>query len=108
MDCCSAAKDVRRGRLTRRRTVENMPGCWAAAQRPNKPHRNGRSLLREVLVKTAKTLFALAGALACSVGSAWAADSLTIATVNNGDMVRMQKLTDDFTKSNPDITLNWV
>jgi sorbitol/mannitol transport system substrate-binding protein len=36
------------------------------------------------------------------------AESITIATVNNGDMVRMQKLTDDFTKANPDIQLNWV
>src|SRR3954463_14457440 len=36
------------------------------------------------------------------------AESITIATVNNGDMVRMQKLTEDFTKANPDITLNWV
>ncbi len=34
--------------------------------------------------------------------------TLTIATVNNGDMIRMQKLTDDFTKANPDITLQWV
>ena len=34
--------------------------------------------------------------------------TLTIATVNNGDMVRMQGLTDDFTKANPDIKLNWV
>jgi sorbitol/mannitol transport system substrate-binding protein len=33
---------------------------------------------------------------------------LTIATVNNGDMITMQKLTDDFTKANPDITLQWV
>ncbi len=36
------------------------------------------------------------------------AESITIATVNNGDMIRMQKLTDDFTKANPDIQLNWV
>ncbi|CCV03962.1 putative ABC transporter, periplasmic binding protein [Mesorhizobium metallidurans STM 2683] len=36
------------------------------------------------------------------------AESITIATVNNGDMVRMQKLTDDFTAKNPDIQLNWV
>ncbi len=36
------------------------------------------------------------------------AESITIATVNNGDMVRMQKLTDDFTKKNPGIELNWV
>jgi sorbitol/mannitol transport system substrate-binding protein len=36
------------------------------------------------------------------------AETLTIATVNNGDMIRMQKLTDDFTSKNPDIELNWV
>jgi sorbitol/mannitol transport system substrate-binding protein len=36
------------------------------------------------------------------------AQSITIATVNNGDMIRMQKLTDDFTKKNPGIQLNWV
>ncbi|MDA8870231.1 sugar ABC transporter substrate-binding protein [Rhizobiaceae bacterium] len=36
------------------------------------------------------------------------AKTLTIATVNNGDMIRMQGLTDDFTKDNPDITLEWV
>jgi len=41
-------------------------------------------------------------------GLAQAATTLTIATVNNGDMIRMQKLTDDFTKANPDIALNWV
>jgi sorbitol/mannitol transport system substrate-binding protein len=41
-------------------------------------------------------------------GSAFAATTLTIATVNNGDMINMQKLTDDFTKANPDITLQWV
>jgi sorbitol/mannitol transport system substrate-binding protein len=40
--------------------------------------------------------------------SAYAETTLTIATVNNGDMIRMQKLTDDFTKANPDIKLNWV
>lgn len=36
------------------------------------------------------------------------AETLTIATVNNGDMIRMQELTDDFAKANPDIKLNWV
>ncbi|SON58105.1 putative ABC transporter-binding protein precursor [Hartmannibacter diazotrophicus] len=36
------------------------------------------------------------------------AETLTIATVNNGDMIRMQKLTDDFKASNPDIDLEWV
>ncbi|ODR91664.1 ABC transporter substrate-binding protein [Sinorhizobium alkalisoli] len=36
------------------------------------------------------------------------AETLTIATVNNGDMIRMQKLADDFTSKNPDIDLEWV
>jgi len=41
--------------------------------------------------------------------AAQAADTtLTIATVNNGDMITMQHMTDDFTKANPDIKLNWV
>jgi len=52
-------------------------------------------------------------ALAVSVAAAGlsfgaAAETVTIATVNNGDMVRMQKLTADFTKDNPDIELEWV
>ena len=39
---------------------------------------------------------------------AYADTTLTIATVNNGNMIDMQKLTDDFTNANPDIKLNWV
>ena len=35
-------------------------------------------------------------------------NQLTIATVNNGDMIRMQGLTEDFTAKIPDITLEWV
>lgn len=44
-------------------------------------------------------------ALLCGVANA---ESLTIATVNNGDMIRMQGLTEDFTAKNPDIQLEWV
>ncbi len=53
---------------------------------------------------------ALLGACAITALTAGASaqTTLTIATVNNGDMIRMQKLTDDFTGMNPDITLNWV
>src|SRR5579863_8147893 len=54
-----------------------------------------------------KALFA-GVALAAFALPAFADTTLTIATVNNGDMIRMQKLTDDFTKSNPGIKLNWV
>ncbi|MBC7284117.1 sugar ABC transporter substrate-binding protein [Hoeflea sp.] len=42
------------------------------------------------------------------LGTAALAETLTIATVNNGDMIRMQALTDDFTAKHPDIELNWV
>ncbi|MFY8151985.1 MAG: ABC transporter substrate-binding protein [Hyphomicrobiales bacterium] len=52
---------------------------------------------------------ALGAALATVLATtAFAQTKLTIATVNNGDMIRMQGLTDDFTKANPDITLEWV
>jgi sorbitol/mannitol transport system substrate-binding protein len=34
--------------------------------------------------------------------------TLTIATVNNGDMIRMQGLTGAFTAKNPDINVKWV
>src|ERR1700735_4385708 len=43
-----------------------------------------------------------------AVVPAAAQTKLTIATVNNGDMIRMQKLTDDFAAKNPGIELNWV
>jgi sorbitol/mannitol transport system substrate-binding protein len=33
---------------------------------------------------------------------------ITIATVNNGDMIRMQELSSVFEKQNPDINLEWV
>lgn len=56
-----------------------------------------------------RTLRALLGA--CAVGAIATtafAETLTIATVNNGDMIRMQGLTDDFTAKNPGIELEWV
>src|SRR5947209_14085776 len=55
-------------------------------------------------------LKSLLGACALSTLAiaAQAETTLTIATVNNGDMIRMQKLTDDFTKANPGIKLNWA
>ncbi|TPW28160.1 ABC transporter substrate-binding protein [Pararhizobium mangrovi] len=54
-----------------------------------------------------KSLLLGACASVAMVASAQAV-TLTIATVNNGDMIRMQKLTDDFKKQNPDIDLKWV
>ena len=61
---------------------------------------------------TIRTAFCAASVLALATATGAFADShtttLTIATVNNGDMVRMQGLTDDFTSKNPDIALEWV
>ncbi|WP_417676880.1 ABC transporter substrate-binding protein [Roseibium sp.] len=52
---------------------------------------------------------ALLGATALTLAVSPAlAEKLTIATVNNGDMIRMQKLTDDFTAKNPGIEVEWV
>jgi sorbitol/mannitol transport system substrate-binding protein len=55
------------------------------------------------------TMVALLGASCLLLpAQAIAQTTLTIATVNNGDMVRMQGLTDDFNAKNPDIKLEWV
>ena len=49
---------------------------------------------------------------ACAVGAlcsaAAAQTTITVATVNNGDMIRMQGLMDDFYAKNPDIKVEWV
>ncbi len=47
-------------------------------------------------------------ALAMTAVPGTAQTKLTIATVNNGDMIRMQKLTDDFKTKNPGINIEWV
>jgi sorbitol/mannitol transport system substrate-binding protein len=59
---------------------------------------------------TAKAILAAAmGATALAISApSFAETSLTIATVNNGDMIRMQGLTGEFTKANPDISVKWV
>ena len=44
----------------------------------------------------------------CLARPAFADSTITIATVNNGDMVVMQKLSPEFEKLHPDIHLKWV
>jgi len=53
-------------------------------------------------------LFGAVSTLALAVAANAQETTITIATVNNGDMVRMQGLADDFTEKNPDIKLEWV
>ena len=56
----------------------------------------------------AKTLGTATALTLILSGGALAETTITIATVNNGDMIRMQGLTDDFSAQHPDITLEWV
>ena len=57
-------------------------------------------------MKKLKTSLALAFALAASAAAQ--ATDLVVATVNNGHMIEMQKLTKHFEQANPDIKVKWV
>ncbi len=55
------------------------------------------------------TIRALMGASAvCALTAAAGAETITVATVNNGDMIRMQGLMADFNARHPDIEVRWV
>ncbi|MDN7959611.1 sugar ABC transporter substrate-binding protein [Burkholderia orbicola] len=49
-----------------------------------------------------------AGAALATAACAASAGTLTIATLNNPDMIELKKLSPAFEKANPDIKLNWV
>lgn len=49
-----------------------------------------------------------ASAIALSITGVVQAGELTVATVNNGHMIEMQKLTSHFEKANPDVNVKWV
>jgi sorbitol/mannitol transport system substrate-binding protein len=56
-----------------------------------------------------KTRVAMAATLVASLcGLSASATELVIATVNNGHMIEMQKLSSNFEQANPGITLKWV
>jgi sorbitol/mannitol transport system substrate-binding protein len=50
----------------------------------------------------------LAAVSTLALASAALGEEITVATVNNGDMIIMQGLTDEFEAAHPDITVNWV
>ncbi|WP_439957633.1 ABC transporter substrate-binding protein [Paracoccus albicereus] len=58
------------------------------------------SLKRMICATTALTI--------CAAAAQAQETTITIATVNNGDMIRMQSMTDAFTEAHPDIALEWV
>ncbi|MGY8895278.1 MAG: extracellular solute-binding protein, partial [Gammaproteobacteria bacterium] len=57
-----------------------------------------------------KSIKILASSAIIAVASSTAvqAGELTIATVNNGHMIKMQGLTHHFEAANPGVTVNWV
>jgi len=57
-----------------------------------------------------KTPYVRLATLACAVSlsTATLAETVTIGTVNNGDMIRMQALSSEFEAAHPDIDLEWV
>jgi len=61
---------------------------------------------KEDHVRTYRMLIGLAAVLVAAVGQAQT--QLNIATVNNSDMIIMQKLAKEFEAAHPDIKLNWV
>ena len=55
-----------------------------------------------------KSLYAATALTALTAAGAFAETTVTIATVNNGDMIRMQGLVSEFEAAHPDIKLEWV
>ena len=49
-----------------------------------------------------------AALVACTSGQAMAETTLTVGTVNNNDIITMQKLSSKFEQAHPDIKLKWV
>src|SRR5690606_5488260 len=67
----------------------------------------------DILRKAALLAACTAALVACGGqsgdgGAAGDANTLVIATLNNADMIRMQKLTAEFTAKHPDIKVEWV
>ncbi|WP_293913657.1 sugar ABC transporter substrate-binding protein [Deinococcus sp.] len=59
-------------------------------------------------MKFTAPLISAALLLSSAATTSLAASTITVATVNNPDMVTMQKLTPEFNKKYPDITVKWV
>ncbi|MCR8726450.1 ABC transporter substrate-binding protein [Frigidibacter sp. ROC022] len=59
------------------------------------------------MTNTARALFGACAVVALST-AAVTAETITVATVNNGDMIRMQSLMGEFNAQHPDIEVKWV
>jgi sorbitol/mannitol transport system substrate-binding protein len=58
--------------------------------------------------QTVLTLLAVASLFAATISASAQDVTLTIATVDNVDMIRMKKLSSNFTAAHPDIELEWI
>jgi len=61
-----------------------------------------------LLMTLRKCLLALGAFITTSLAAPAGAATVTIATVNNGDMIRMQRMAEDFRRRHPEIELRWV
>jgi sorbitol/mannitol transport system substrate-binding protein len=73
-------------------------------QQPSK----GRGVIATTIRARLKAAVSAAAVSFAGAGIAHADSTITIATVNNGDMVVMQRLSSEFEKVHPDIHLRWV
>ena len=85
--------------------MESPEGQVSTTRRNRRKPRFARPL-PESLVRSAARLIILL--LVLVTAHLRAQTTLTIATVNNGDMIRMQRLSAEFTREHPNIHLDWV
>ncbi len=98
--------------------VQPLEGCCnravhqgdsTVANNKNNDSRQTRRGVESTTMNIRKTLFLSAGVSAALFNlTVQAAETVTIATVNNGDMIRMQRLSKTFEQQHPDTKLNWV
>src|ERR1700674_4645131 len=79
---------------------------WRTTFRGLLPHVLGRHIREDAVKPFIGALFGVV--CVCADAPSFAQATLTIATVNNADMIRMQGLTGDFTAKNPDVAVKWV
>ena len=68
----------------------------------------GRGVIAHAIQDSLRAAVSATVLLCAGAGIARADSTITIATVNNGDMVVMQRLSSEFEKQHPDIHLRWV
>ena len=89
------------------KTVRDVVHDPVATPVTDDPHAGTRERVARSILENGPSTAAALGALLVGAGAA-RAETVTIATVNNGDMIVMQKLSSAFEEQHPDIELEWV